>query len=60
MATATKTKVDPEDLVDIPAGAKLVWVRPKTIANWLTQGKLTSNTEARSPTSAPCRTMTRG
>jgi hypothetical protein len=41
MATATKTKVDPEDLVDIPAGAKLVWVRPKTIANWLTQGKLT-------------------
>jgi hypothetical protein len=43
MATTTKaTKpLDPEDLIDIPRGAKMVFVSKKTIANWLSQGVLT-------------------
>ena len=41
MATATKAKpLDLEDLIDIPGGAKMVFVTPKTIANWLSQGLL--------------------
>ena len=33
--------VDLEDLVDIPTGAKLVFVSRKTVENWLSAGKLT-------------------
>jgi hypothetical protein len=36
---ATK-KVDLADLIDIPTGAGLIFVTKKTIANWLSQGKL--------------------
>jgi hypothetical protein len=42
MTTSMKGKpLDPEDLIDIPGGAKLVFVSKKTIANWLSQGILT-------------------
>ena len=29
-----------EDLIDIEGGAKLIFVKPKTIYNWLSLGKL--------------------
>jgi excisionase family DNA binding protein len=38
---ATKTKVDPEDLIDVSGGARMIFVTKKTIANWLSAGKLT-------------------
>ena len=41
MSTATKVKLDPDDLIDIPGGAKMVFVSKKTIANWLTAKALT-------------------
>jgi excisionase family DNA binding protein len=33
--------VDFDDLVDIPTGAKLVFVSRKTVENWLSAGRLT-------------------
>jgi len=33
-------KVPAEDLIDIPGGAKLIFVSGKTIRNWLSLGKL--------------------
>ena len=33
-------RIPPEDLIDIPGGAKLIFVSPKTINNWLSLGKL--------------------
>ena len=42
MATnKVKAAVDLEDMVDIPTGAKSLFVSPKTIHNWLSAGKLT-------------------
>ncbi|HKN77110.1 MAG TPA: hypothetical protein VJW94_18175 [Candidatus Acidoferrum sp.] len=41
MPTANKAQVDADDLIDIPGGAKMVFVTPKTIANWLSKGVLT-------------------
>lgn len=42
MATKAQTKaVDATDLIDIPGGAALVFMKPKTIANWFSQGVLT-------------------
>ena len=42
MANTTKAKpLDLDDLIDIPGGAKMVFVTPKTVANWLSQGVLT-------------------
>jgi excisionase family DNA binding protein len=38
--TEKKSKIPAEDLLDIPGGAKLVFVSPKTICNWLSNGKL--------------------
>jgi hypothetical protein len=40
---ATKTKPEPidlEDMTDIRTGAGSIFVSPKTVCNWLTQGKL--------------------
>jgi excisionase family DNA binding protein len=33
--------IDLEDMVDIPTGAKLVFVSRKTVENWLSAGRLT-------------------
>jgi len=42
MATTTKEKpVDIDDLIDVPGGAKTIFVSPKTIMNWLSEGVLT-------------------
>jgi hypothetical protein len=43
VAKATKkaaTQVPHEDLIDIDGGAKLIFVSPKTICNWLSLGRL--------------------
>ena len=40
MTTEKKSKIPAEDLTDITGGAKLVFVSPKTICNWLSSGKL--------------------
>ena len=39
-AIGKTTPVPQEDLIDIPGGAKLIFVTPKTISNWLWLGKL--------------------
>jgi hypothetical protein len=41
MMASKPRAVDPDDLTDIAGGAKLVFVAPKTISNWLSQGALT-------------------
>jgi excisionase family DNA binding protein len=33
--------IDLEDMVDIPTGAKMVFVSRKTVENWLSAGRLT-------------------
>jgi hypothetical protein len=33
-------RVSQEDLIDIAGGAKLIFVSPKTISNWLSLGRL--------------------
>jgi excisionase family DNA binding protein len=38
--TQKTATVPPEDLIDIVGGAKLIFVSPKTICNWLSAGKL--------------------
>jgi hypothetical protein len=38
MATTKAQALDHADLIDIPGGAKLIFVSRKTIANWLSQG----------------------
>ena len=40
MAAKVLKKIPPDDLVDISGGAKLIFVSPKTICNWLSLGKL--------------------
>jgi len=40
MVTHKAQALDVEDLIDIPGGAKLIFVSRKTIANWLSQGVL--------------------
>jgi excisionase family DNA binding protein len=34
------TKVIPDDLIDIETAAKLLFVSTKTIANWISEGRL--------------------
>jgi hypothetical protein len=40
MVTTKAKPLDIDDLIDIPGGAKMVFVTPKTIANWLSEGTL--------------------
>jgi excisionase family DNA binding protein len=41
MSVQSKLKLaDLEDLIDIPTGAKLVFVSRKTVENWLSAGRL--------------------
>jgi hypothetical protein len=40
MSAKAPKRIPPEDLVDIAGGAKLIFVSPKTICNWLSLGRL--------------------
>jgi hypothetical protein len=40
MASKKKAPLDANDLIDVPGGARMVFVSPKTVANWLSNGVL--------------------